>query len=477
MPATRKAPFAVACVLLAIFAACSRKHESEDFLPSAPAVQNALRILLEAASIPADGASTVRIEAQISANADPDKRTIRFKTTLGSWFDGTVDANGNPVDQGQEVEREADSSGKAVAFLKAAKTAGVAVITVSVLDADDQPLATVSGEVTFTVVEDVLMLTVSGQGLADGATPVDLEATISDTAPAEWNKVVFTTDFGRFVGADAASPKTKTVDTDSQRKARAQLTSFEIGTATVTAKVMQFESAVVTQLVDFGARNEQAIQIESPDTVPADGASQINVSALLAPRLEGKQVTFTTSAGQFVSGSEISSDKKTAKASADASRRATVRLQSGETIQEVLLTASIDLDDNAATTTLQTVQKLINFVRALPDFIQVSANPPGPLTVAQAQTTITAQLTRDLGKVSPNTVVDYTVTENDGTTPVADMEVIEATRSTAVGGVQTSTAKLTFGSATVPVGGKVVIVKATVAGSGVSGSVSILIQP
>lgn len=397
MVAIRRVCLAGVCLFLVGVGGCNRKVDTGDFLPSAPAAQGAVTISVAQATVPADGASTVRVTAQISPDADPDKRTVRFHTSLGTWVEP-----GSTTDKGVEFDRQADAQGKAEAFLKSALEPGVALVTISVIttaaDDSDVVLATVSGEVEFTQVEDALTLEVTsnGEAVADGVTPVVLEAMISAKSPPSWNKVEFTTDFGAFLGAATATPQSKTVETDDSRVARVQLTSLNVGTATVTAKIMGFDYAV-TELVDFSARNDEAIQLEVPASVAADGESQASVTALLAPRLAGKEVAFTTSAGTFASSTGTS-----ATASADADGRATVRLIANKTIQnDVLVRATIDLGGG----TKQSAEKTIDFLRPFPDVIQLSPELP----VAGTDNDFTAVLFREIGDLLENTPVDFTV--------------------------------------------------------------------
>jgi hypothetical protein len=463
MFATRKALIVVVCLLLVAVAGCNRKVDTNEFLPSSPAFQDALRIVLAALSVPADGSSTVRIEAQISPDADADKRTIRFQTTLGSWVDPSTEE-----DEGASVDRQADGEGKAAAFLKAAGEAGVALITVSVVGIDaegfETVLASVSGEVSFTQVEGALDLTVTPSStFADGVSTIVVEATISDDSPPSWNQVNFTTDAGVF---DDGTQERLQVPTDSNRVARVQLTSVAVESGTVTATIEQFPSITVSQLIAFDQRNPDAVRIgTSTNKVPADGATEISVFADIAAGIQNREVTFTTTGGSFVGGTGV--DGQTIVATPDASDRATVRLTADTTIKEVLLKAEITLNDGL---TVQSSDKLIDFVRALPDFIEVSLSDIPPFTQGTTDSvTVFATLTRNIGDVSPNTVVDYSVTLSNGT-PVTDMEFTDVTRSAEDMGVQVSSAVLNWALPT-DVGGDPVIVVTAEVGSK-SGSTS-----
>lgn len=453
MSAARNRKLIAVCMLLTVFMACNRKHDGNDFLPSAPPTQGAVTISVAADAVPADGASTVRITAQISPDADPNKRTVRFNTSLGSWL-----APGTAEDKGTEFDQQADAQGVAAAFLKSALEPGVALVTISVITIDSEGfeaiLATVSGEVTFTQVQDALTFTATPSStFADGFSAVDLVATISADAPPGWDEVRFTTDFGVIAGA--TSPLTITVKADANRVARAQLTSFNVGTATVTATITDFDSVSVTQLVEFSARNPDAVKISaSSGSIAADGESQLSIFADIAPGLSNRTVTFTATAGEFVNTTD--SDTRTT-AVANASNRATVRLQVGtDIVNDVLLTAEITLNDG---TTKQSSDTLVDFTRAFPNVIQLSVDPP--VITVETSAEITAVLTRDIGDVSEDTPVSFTVARSDPGPAIIDIEFLtNPVLSTVNGdGDQEAVATLTWdGSASLPV---VVVITAT----------------
>jgi hypothetical protein len=134
----------------------------------------------------------------------------------------------------------------------------------------------------------------------------------------------------------------------------------------------------------------------------------------------------------------------------------------------VLLTATVDLDAS----TQQSDSLELDFVRALPDFIQVTADPSPASKAGDMMSTVTAELSRDVGMVSENTVINYTVEKADGTA-VTDMEFRDITRSDAD---EESTAVFFFGD-TAEALPLVVVIKASPAGSSVSGQVSMTINP
>ena len=365
MSASRNARLAVVCILLTIITTCSRRHESQDFLPSAPSTQNALQITNQGdISLPADGASTVKIEAQISPDANVT-RTVRFHTTLGGWLEtaattlkaGNLAANlggERQTDLPQTVDKEADTAGRAAAFLQSTTTEGTAVVTVSVIAKDasgnvTDTFATVTREVSFVQVSGAIELRVDPEEtFADGVSAITLEAEISADSPASWNRVIFETTLGSLdsLGADEnEQPLETTVPTDGSRIARARLTSTSPGTASVKATIEEFPEASVSRFVTFAGQNPDAIQIStSASEIPADGTSQLSVIATVDPSLSPREVTFTTSAGEFTSGTITSGNTQETKATTDGNNQAIVQLRSDSTVNpSVQLTATITL--------------------------------------------------------------------------------------------------------------------------------------
>jgi hypothetical protein len=268
--------------------ACDRRHKSEDFVPSAPAFQNALQVFAEALSLPADGASTVKIEAQISPDADADKRTVRFHTTGGSW----LDPEGTPDNPKTEVERMADTSGRASATLRSAAEVGVALVTVSVVGVE---AATVTREIEFTEVTGPLAsFTVTPDTAFGDGTPVTLEATISADSPPSWNEVEFTTTAPGFFDNDETK-LTKKVATEAGRVARAQLRGSKEGDAEVTAKITAFPEAVLSRVVVF-TKPESSISVQ-PENLQFGEVAVNTTSDLVLTILNGgsKDLTLGTS--------------------------------------------------------------------------------------------------------------------------------------------------------------------------------------
>ena len=409
MSVNRNARLAVVCILLTAITTCSRRHDNQDFLPSAPATQNALTITnVGEISLPADGVSTVRIEAQISPDANVT-RTVRFHTTLGGWLE-TAAASAKLAGAGraarpggerqaelpQTVDKEADTAGRAAAFLQSTTTEGTAVVTVSVIVKDTagnvtDTLASVTRDVSFVQVTDALELRVDPeQTFADGISAITLEAQISADSPAEWNMVTFETSLGTLdsLGADnEAEPQMTTVPTDSDRIARARLTSTTPGTASVKATIQEFPQATVSRFVTFSGLNPDSLTLStSASEIPADGASQASVIATLDPSLPSREVTFTTSDGTFVSGT-VSTDMKSTTATADVNNQATVQLKSGSTVNPVVqLTATVELSGGSSLSASATIA-----------FVEVAASElsvtPDGLDFGQ----VTVDTTSDLG--------------------------------------------------------------------------------
>ena len=413
MSASRNARLAVVCILLTTITTCSRRHDTQDFLPSAPSTQNALQITNQGdISLPADGASTVKIEAQISPDANLT-RTVRFHTTLGGWLE-TAATSGAALKAGhlaaslggerqadlpQTVDKEADTSGRAAAFLQSTTTEGTAVVTVSVITKDaagnvTDTFASVTREVSFVQVSDAIELRVDAeQTFADGVSEITLEAEISADSPVSWNRVIFETTLGSLdsLGTDEnEQPLETTVPTDGDRIARARLTSTEPGTASVKATVAEFPEASVSRFVTFAGQNPDAIQIStSASEIPADGTSQLSVIATVDPTLSPREVTFNTSAGEFTSGAITSGNTRETKAPTDGNNQAIVQLRSDSTVNpSVQLTATITLggsNQQSDSTIVAFVEVATSEISVAPeglDFGQVTVGTSSDLALA-----------------------------------------------------------------------------------------------
>jgi hypothetical protein len=227
----RRPSRAITSCLLALaagLAACNR-YNPNDYSPTAPGTANALVLSASATSIPADGFSVTTITAQIDPASAPDRRTIVFTTTDGTFVGATDNA-------GRKATVTADTTGRAAVQLKSVRVVESVTVDASVT-VGGQIVVDKRIDINFVTLgpADLLRISTSGStGLADGATPIHVFADISSGLPSDQRTVTFTTTLGSF--ADTGT-KTTTATADSSNRATVDLVSSAAGQARVTAAV------------------------------------------------------------------------------------------------------------------------------------------------------------------------------------------------------------------------------------------------
>ncbi len=118
--------------LAGVLLSASRCYESDDhdLTPRLIDETLALSVAGNSTSIPADGASRLRLIAEISRNADGNRRTIGFSTSAGTIVGGTP-TTGGPSGEQSVI---ADSTGRATIELQSPQQVGSAVVTVRVIE-------------------------------------------------------------------------------------------------------------------------------------------------------------------------------------------------------------------------------------------------------------------------------------------------------------------------------------------------------
>jgi hypothetical protein len=112
-------------VLIVLLAAGCKYHDPDDYLFIADyPPDKVLNLSIGSGTIPADGASTVKVEARIPSNADKDKRSVKLTTSAGTW------EKNNAV----EVTITADAEGLASANLKSSLVPGTALIQGTIVE-------------------------------------------------------------------------------------------------------------------------------------------------------------------------------------------------------------------------------------------------------------------------------------------------------------------------------------------------------
>jgi hypothetical protein len=392
---SKKLPFPAALLLAAtiLSSGCSdRRHDPDDFSPTAPGVANTLRISSDKPSITADGSSTAVITAEISADAVPGRRTVEFTTSTGTFV-------GAPTATPMQMVVEA-VQGKASVTLKSSTKVEIASIDAKIKDGTTV-LATAHTEVQFVAAGPAtIQLTASDTSIpADGFSRTELVATISPDAPSDRRTVVFTASRGTLVNG-SGTPSSISVVAGRDNIARAELVSSRtLETSIVEAALQGVTGAVDRVTVRFEAPNpSDLIQLTtSVREAPADGQTVVQVTAMVPPDLPSgdRTVTFTTTAGMLLQTT----------ATADASNKATVDLKADTRIVTAVL---------RATASVATATATLPFVRALPDYIIV--NPAAGTIKADGTTkvAITVDLRRDVGTVTEGTVVKFSAFDEDG---------------------------------------------------------------
>lgn len=426
----------VSLLLLALLASCSRQHDDNDFLPTAPDVRGALVLVFSAELIPADGVSTVEIVAEIDPQSD--FRKVEFVTDKGTFLNPDSDSS-------KKKTTEADIDGKATARLKSETVAGTATITVSVKGpaepgVESSPEVTkvsVTGTVEFSrLAPDTLTFTIDGDSLpADGFSVLELVARVDPSLPIEYRAIRFeATAPGIIRGGTTVSgstTSTRDVTADADGVARAELTSPttapQTGFADVTAKLVNFPDVLKTFVIEFTPFEPGFIQLStSADSIPADGFSTVELLAVIPadtpPDFRG--VVFSASPEGTLSPGD-------GRVTADVNGEARAQLRSSKVIGPVEVKAELATDDSVFAT------KFVEFTA--PDsgaIIQLSPASSSAPADGETQTTITAEVTPELGQgntvtftTSLGTLSSSSATANDGR---ASVTIRSATVGTAL---------------------------------------------
>jgi hypothetical protein len=217
------------CLLAAAALAACNRYNPNDYSPTAPGTANALVLSASATSIPADGFSVAMITAQIDPASAPDRRTIVFNTTAGTFVGATDNS-------GRRATVTADSAGRASVQLKSEQVIETVTVDASV-SVSGQVVVDKRLDVSFVAPGPSYLLRISTSapsGVADGATPVHVFADIASGLPANQRTVTFTTTLGSF--ADSGG-KTTLATADASNRATVDLVSTAAGQARLTATV------------------------------------------------------------------------------------------------------------------------------------------------------------------------------------------------------------------------------------------------
>src|SRR5262249_55449971 len=185
--------------LLLCLSACNGFDEKR-YLPSSADFVDALRITVDASAIPADGFSTAKITATISADAAPDRRTIVFDTTKGTF----AGSGSGAVDVGH-IESTVDATATTSVLLRSTTTAESATVTVTVKNVAGLAKQAVIASTPLSA-DDVLPSTAASMALpADGFSRTRLTATVKGNGDPNRRSVTFRTSKGTLIASAAAN--------------------------------------------------------------------------------------------------------------------------------------------------------------------------------------------------------------------------------------------------------------------------------
>jgi len=287
--------------LLTFLAACGGGGDSG----TAPGVSGTITLATSAASMPADGSSSVVITATVKDGAGNPVRhytDVNFSTTLGYFRNGstsyTVQTLPPLVDGKPDIK--AAPTGIAEVSLRAGTTSGAAKVTVTSNGVSQSVYITISGSSAgITLTADPTSIP------ADGQSSTTITATLTDSAgnpvkPGTY--VTFTTGLGHFQ-SDMKSYTVATADSTGIVKVAMQA-GVVPGTTYIEAtsnNITQALSIVLTKTDPLYA--EITIEV-NPARIAADGQSQSVITATVSQtrNVAGREAD---AAGQPISGIPI----------------------------------------------------------------------------------------------------------------------------------------------------------------------------
>lgn len=243
-------------------------HESGDYTPTESRVSRFMSLASAdgRTTLPADGVSRLLLVATISADADPDRRTIVFTTSAGTLIGGQAAASG-----GRQVT--ADATGRALVELQSAEQVGDAIVQAQVVAAPELVRQVLISFVEADPGSVIRFVAAPATAPADGATLSTFTVQLAPTLPAG-TEVTFTATQSGFGGA--AAP-TVTVPVDGSFRASADLESpAAIGFARVTATAAGFSQDA---RIDFHRALPDLVTVAvSAATVAASSDASVTVT-------------------------------------------------------------------------------------------------------------------------------------------------------------------------------------------------------
>ena len=251
--------------------------------------------------------------------------------------------------------------------------------------------------------DEVLLLTASPDAIpANGFSTSRITARVT-TSTTRHLTIAFTSSGGTLSPTTAHAP-------DGAGEASVFLTSESVPkTVTVTADVKEGTDVLVSRSVTVTFQPATADSllrlITSSNQIEADGVSSAFLQAELNPAGGSRSVSFKTTDGSFArEGATPKREEPNVTAGADGIAR--VQLFAPVTPGSALVTATtIGANGAPGFSATQT----ITFSAAMPDFMSLSATPLSVRALETTKITLTAKLSRPIGKVSTNTLVDFTI--------------------------------------------------------------------
>lgn len=270
-------------VLALVLVAC---YGDENGITDPP---EGLAVTFSAASIPADGFSTVALTARVDPKTRAADRSITFTTTAGTFVGAAA--------PGTSLVVTADVNGLAQAALRSSTTIETANVTVRAGTSVTRALA-----ISFTPVNptDVIRISAPHSPVpADGASITQVSADIAPSLPAGQRSVKFTTSIGVFTNNTAEI----TVTASSTNRAVADLRASSVpGTARITASVAgvtaETSLTFVPALPEALTLNVSALAMKPTEEITVTSTLTRTVGAVTAGRLI--TYTATDAAGSVV---------------------------------------------------------------------------------------------------------------------------------------------------------------------------------
>ncbi len=253
-------------------------HTEVQFVTAGPTT---IQLTASSASIPADGFSRTTLVATISADTPSDRRKVIFSATKGTLVNGSA---GPP----STLEVIAGRDNTARADLVSSRTLETSIVTAT-LDGVAEAVDRVTIRFEAPGPSSLIQISTSiSQAPADGATVVQVTATVPPELPQADRTVTFTTTAGTLLQATATADASNRAIVDLRADSRI---------VTAVLRATAGGSTAQTTLPFVRALPESIIVNPAASTIKADGTTQVAITADLRRDVgtvtEGTVVEFT----------------------------------------------------------------------------------------------------------------------------------------------------------------------------------------